>query len=49
LPMRWMGPRPVRQTTGMLSIRASTRLVTTSVAPGPEATRTTPTLPAARA
>ena len=34
LPIRWVGTWPVRQTTGMLSISASTSPVTALVAPG---------------
>ena len=49
LPIRWVGTCPVRQTTGMLSIMASVNPVTQFVAPGPEVTSTTPTLPVERA
>ena len=49
LPIRWVGTWPVRQTIGMLSISASVRPVTALVAPGPEVTSTTPTLPVERA
>ena len=49
LPIRCVGTWPVRQTTGMLSISASVSPVTQLVAPGPEVTSTTPTLPVERA
>ena len=49
LPIRWVGTWPVRQTSGIESISASVRPVTALVAPGPEVTSTTPTLPVERA
>ena len=49
LPIKWVGTCPVRQTTGIESIKASVKPVTALVAPGPEVTRTTPTLPLERA
>ena len=49
LPIRWVGTCPDRQTSGMLSHSASSRPVTALVAPGPEVTRTQPTLPVERA
>ncbi len=48
-PMRWVGTWPVKQTIGIESISASVRPVTALVAPGPEVTSTTPTLPEERA
>ena len=45
----WVGTWPVRHTTGTLSMSASVKPVTVLVAPGPEVTRTTPTLPVLRA
>ena len=47
--MRWVGTCPVRQTTGIESMSASVSPVTALVAPGPEVTSTTPTLPVERA
>ena len=49
LPMRCVGTWPVMHTMGMESISASVRPVTELVAPGPEVTSTTPTLPVERA
>ena len=49
LPIRWVGTWPVRHTIGIESISASVRPVTALVAPGPEVTSTTPTLPVERA
>ena len=49
LPMRWVGTCPVMQTIGVESIKALVRPVTQFVAPGPEVTITTPTLPLERA
>jgi hypothetical protein len=48
-PISEVGTWPVRQTSGIESISASCRAVTTLVAPGPEVTRTTPGLPVERA
>ena len=48
-PIRCVGTWPVMQTIGIESISASTRPVTALVAPGPEVTRQTPTLPDERA
>ena len=49
LPMRCVGTCPVRHTSGIESIKASVRAVTALVAPGPEVTSITPTLPVERA
>ena len=49
LPIRCVGTWPVRQTMGIESINASVRPVTALVAPGPDVTSTTPTLPVERA
>ena len=49
LPIMCVGTCPVRQTIGTESISASVRPVTVLVAPGPEVTSTTPTLPVLRA
>ena len=47
--MRCVGTCPVKQTIGTESISASVKPVTAFVAPGPEVTSTTPTLPVDRA
>ena len=49
MPIRWVGTCPVMQTSGIESISASVRPVMALVAPGPEVTRSTPTLPDERA
>jgi hypothetical protein len=48
-PIRWVGTWPVRTTSGMESISASTMPVMVLVAPGPEVTSTTPGRPVERA
>ena len=48
-PMRCVGTWPVMQTSGIESSSASVRAVTALVAPGPEVTSSTPTLPEERA
>ena len=47
--MRWVGTWPVMHTSGIESISASVRPVMAFVAPGPEVTSSTPTLPVDRA
>ena len=49
LPIMCVGTWPVMQTTGIESISASVSPVTALVAPGPDVTSTTPTLPVERA
>ena len=49
LPIRWVATWPVMQTIGVESIKAFVSPVTQLVAPGPEVTMTTPTLPVERA
>ena len=49
LPIRWVGTWPVMQTIGIESISASVSGVTMLVAPGPEVTSATPSLPVERA
>jgi hypothetical protein len=48
-PISEVGTWPVMQTSGIESISASCRAVTTLVAPGPDVTSTTPGLPVERA
>ena len=48
-PMRWVGTCPVMHTSGTESSSASVSAVTALVAPGPDVTSSTPTLPDERA
>ena len=49
VPIRAVETWPEMQTSGIESIKASVKPVTAFVAPGPDVTRTTPTLPLERA